>query len=124
MAQPTHQDATLMLQLAQWGATLEVQEAANWMWSDQFVPDFTEFMKKCPPGSEGFANASKICGWYETIGTLYKNRLFNEQLLFDWLAVHSVWDRMKGFALGLREKAGIGALYENFEALAKAQRGS
>ena len=121
MAKPTYQDATLMVQLAQWGSVSGVTEAVNWMWSDQFIPEHAEFVEKYPPGSEGFASASKICGWFETIGTLYKQGLFNEELLFDWLAVHLVWDRIKGFALGWREHTGELRLYENFEAMAEAQ---
>jgi hypothetical protein len=124
MAKPTYQDATLMLQLTQWAAAEGVSEAVNWMWSDQFVPDYAEFVEKYPPGSEGFANASKICKWYETIGTLYKNGLFNEELLFDWLAVYPVWDRIKGFALGWRQQTREPRIYENFEAMAKAQKES
>jgi hypothetical protein len=122
MAKPTYQDATLLIQLAQWGAASGVQEAISWMWGDQFVSDYAEFVKKYPPGSEGFAKANKICGWYETIGTLYKQGLFNEELLFDWLAVTLVWDRIKGFALGAREQTGEPRIYENFEAMAKAQK--
>jgi len=122
MTKPNYQDATLMLQLAQWGAALGQNEAMNWMWSDQFIADYAEFVKKYPPGSEGFANASKICGVFETIGTLYKHRLFNEELLFDWLAIDLVWDRIKGFALGVREQTGEPRIYENFEAMAKAQK--
>ena len=122
MAKPNYQDATLMLQLAQWGAASGLSEAVNWMWSDQFIPEYTEFVKKYPPGSEGFANASKICGWLETIGTLYKHELFNEELLFDWLAIGLIWDRIKGFALGYREQTGEPRMYENFAATAKAQQ--
>jgi len=48
--------------------------------------------------------------------------LINEELLFDWLAAYLVWDRVKGFALGQREESGEPRIYENFEALAKAQR--
>jgi hypothetical protein len=58
MVKPTYLDATLMRQLAQRRTASGAQEAANWMWSDQFVPDCTEFVKKCPPGGEGFVNAS------------------------------------------------------------------
>jgi len=122
MTKPNYQDATLMLQIAQWWATSGQSEAMNWMWSDQFIADYAEFVKKYPPGSEGFVNASKICGMFETIGTLYKHELFNEELLFDWLAVGLVWDRIKGFALGCREQTGEPRVYENFEAMAKAQK--
>ena len=122
MAKPTYQDATLMLQLAQWGAVSGVQEAMNWLWSDEFVTEYEEFTRKYPPGSEGSAKVNKVCGWYETIGTLYNQGLFNEELLFDWLAAYLVWDRVKGFALGWREQSGEPRIYENFEALAKAQK--
>ena len=111
MTKPNYQDATLMLQIAQWLATSGQSEAMNWMWSDQFIADYAEFVKKYPPGSEGFANASKICEVCETIGTLYKHRLFNEELLFDWLAIGLVWDRIKGFALGVREQIGEPRIY-------------
>ena len=120
MSKPTHQDATLMLQIAQWWASAGVNEAVNWMWSDEFIADYAEFVEKYPAGSEEYGKASKIVGAMETLGTLYKHGLFNEELLFDWLAVSMVWDRISGFALGIREVADAPRLYENFEAMAKA----
>lgn len=120
MAKPTYQDASLMLQLAQWGAVSGLSEAINWLWSDQFIPDYAEFVKKYPLGSEGSLNATKVCGYFETLATLWKHGLLNEELVFDWLAVSMIWDRIKGYALGVRQVAGNPRLYENFEALAKA----
>lgn len=121
MAKPTYQDATLMLRLAQWGAASDLQKAAAFLWSDRYETDYKEFLGKYPTGSEEWSLAIQICGWYETLGTLYKHDLFNGELLFDWLAVSAVWERIKGFALGFREEADNARLYENFEALAKAQ---
>jgi hypothetical protein len=123
MAKPTHEDAVLMIQLAEMGVTSGTQDATNWLWSDEFIPDYTDFVKKYPPGSEGYLKANKICAYFETIGTLHKHGLFNEDLLFDWLAVSMVWNRIKGFALGVRQEAGEPRLYENFEAVAKANAG-
>lgn len=120
MAKPTYRDATLMLQLAQWQATLNLEEALNWMWSDQFVADFEEFVKKYPWGSEESGRVRKICGVFEMLGTLHKHGLLSEDLLFDWLAVSAIWERIKGYALGVRQLAGNPQLYENFEALAAA----
>lgn len=120
MAKPTYQDASLMLQLAQWGAVSGTQEAFGWMWSDQFTPDYAEFRKQYPPGTEGGIKLMKICGYYETLGTLWKHGLLNEELIFDWIAVSMVWERVKNIPLGLRQDAGNPRLYENFEALAKA----
>lgn len=39
MAKPTHEDALIVLQLAQLEATLNMSDASNWMWSDEFVTD-------------------------------------------------------------------------------------
>ena len=120
MTKPSYRDATLMLQLAQMHSTLGVQDAMNWLWSDQFATDYTEFSRKYPRGSEEQLMVSKIVGYFETLGTLYKHGLFNEDLLFDWLAVSMVWDRIKGYALGVRQAVGNPGMYENFEAMANA----
>ena len=123
MAKPTHQDATLMLQLLQVSAAMGLSEATGWIWSDEFIPEFAEFVEKYPPGTEGYRNATKVCNWFETLGTLYKHGLFNEELLFDWLAVDLMWERLKGFALAVRQHHDEPRMYENFEAMAKAQKG-
>lgn len=121
MAKPTYQDATLIIQMAQLGSGMDTARA--WIWSDKFIPDFPEFIKKYPRGSEEYSNVMKICGWMELLGAFYKHKLINEELLFDWLAVDLVWERLKGFAIGVRDKAEDPRLYENFEALAKAEKG-
>jgi hypothetical protein len=121
MAKPTHEDALIMIQLAQWAATLGMSEAASWMWSDEFIPDGDGFAAKYPAGSEGFRKLLTIGNYYETVGTLWKNGLFNETLLFDWLSLAMMWDRVKGPLLRGREESGVPALWENFEAMAKAQ---
>lgn len=118
MAKPTHEDATLMLRLVQsWPV-----EASDWIWSDEFIPDYSEFSARPLEGGEAFANIRTMLNWYETIGTLYKHGLFSEELLFDWLAIDAVWERLKGYALAWREETGEPRMYENFEAMADAQR--
>jgi hypothetical protein len=62
-----------------------------------------------------------IAAYYETVGTLWKNGLFNETLLFDWQLLTMVWDRVKGPLLRGRQQSGAATLWENFEAVAKAQ---
>ena len=122
MAKPTHQDANIMLQLLQVWAALDISDAVGWVWSREFIPEFAEFVKKYPAGTEEYRYASKVCMYLESVGALYKHGLFSEELLFDWVAVDIVWERIKGFALGLREAADNPRLYENFEAMANAQK--
>ena len=117
MTKPTHDDAQIMLQLVRAWPT----EATDWVWSDEFDPDHDEFAGKHPRAGEEASKIRAILNWYETIGTLYKHGLLNEELLFDWLAISHVWDRMKSHALAWREESGEPRMYENFEAMANAQ---
>ena len=60
-----------------------------------------------PPTSERYRQIHTTLNYFETVGTLHKDGLINEQLLFDWLAVEAVWDRVKSLAIGDREQYGI-----------------
>lgn len=118
MAAPTREDATLVVQLATLSAQLELPEATNFIWSDQFVTDYEEFKRRHGPGSKGFEQVNKLAGWYETVATLVKNGLLSDELVYDWLAVELNWRRIEGILLGLREESGEPRLFENFQALA------
>jgi hypothetical protein len=119
MAKPTHQDASLIIQMAQ-VAALRGVPGLNWLSSSEFDPDYAAFIKKNPRGSEGYGKALLIAQHYEGIGTLWKHGLINEDLLFDWLWIAGMWERLKGFVLGGREEYGEPRLGENFEAMANA----
>ena len=118
---PTAEDAAVMLRIARLGAANGVPSAMNWLWSDEFVPDYAEFIKKNPAGSDGYGKVRLLAVHYETIGTLWKHKLINEELLFDWLLVTGVWDWLKGFVLGQRRQFEQAALGENFQRMANAQ---
>ncbi len=121
MAHPTHQDATMIIQLAQLSAAAGVRDATAWLRRDQSLADYATFVQNNPLGSEGDRHLRTVAGHYELIGTLYKYGLVHEDLLFDWLAIAPLWDQMKALVIGDRDRAGIPQLGENFEALAKAQ---
>ena len=120
MTAPTYEDANVLLQIAQWWAAAGVGKDLNWIWSDEFDPDYEAFIEKHPPGSKKFGKVTNVFGIFETVGALWNNGLLNEKLLFDWIAVGMVWDRIGGIALGIREAAANPKLYEHFEAMAKA----
>ena len=111
-----------MLELAGWYTPSGVGEAANWVRSNEYVSDFKTFDSRHPDGSEGRLRINTYLGFHETVATLWKNGLVNEELLFDWLWVTGPWDRVKDVAIGMREKMGVAALWENFEAMAERQR--
>jgi hypothetical protein len=106
------EDATLLVQLAQWGSTMGLEEAQHAVWSDTFDPE---------TASAEDVLVSRILNWGETVGTLTKNGLLDTDLVLDWLWVSGLWARVGPAALRLREKQGVPELYENFEALARRQ---
>jgi len=124
VAEPTRDDADIMLRVAQLGALQNTGEAVAFVWSDDFPTDYTDFRAKFPKGkrSQEESLLNRWLGWFETVGTLYRNGLFSEDLLFDWLAVDWAWDRVKGVALGLRGEMGEPRMWENFEYMAERQR--
>jgi hypothetical protein len=122
MTRPTHHDATLLVHLAQWHTVSDLAGALHWLWSERFSPDFTEFARLYPPGSDGDRMAALVCEYFDTVGTLYDHGLVNEELLFDWLEVAPVWDRIKGYVLGHRREANGTRLWRHFEALATAHK--
>jgi hypothetical protein len=109
----THDDAMLMIELAKWGSMIGLGEASRTIYADDFDPDTVE--ANDPP-------IQAMLLFHETIGTLVKNGLLSRELVYDWLWVAGSWERVGPAAKRAREKAGVPALFENFEALAAGQR--
>jgi Domain of unknown function (DUF4760) len=106
-------DATLLVELAKWGAMIGLPEASRAIFADDFDPNGVEANNPSVQTSLFFN---------ETIGTLVKNGLLDRDLVYDWLWVVGSWERVGPAAKRAREKAGVAQLYENFEALAAGQR--
>jgi hypothetical protein len=115
----TKEDAQLVVQLAQLGGQMSDPKARGFIWGDSFVSDAKGFFEKYPPGTDEWNYVGGVAAWYETIGTLWKHGLLDEDLLFDWLWVAGMWERLSPILVAMRESTP--ALWANFEAMAKAQ---
>jgi hypothetical protein len=118
---PDTSDAQVMIALYEAQAAHNLGEVMGYIWSNDFPTDFKEFRKSFPPGSNSTQERDlyRALGYFETIGTLYRNNLISEDLLFDWLAVDMTWGRLKGFVLGVRKEIGQSRMFENFEYMAR-----
>ncbi len=108
------EDGALLVQLAQWGAMMNLEEAMQAIWADDFDPQTASWKDPL---------VSRVLVYGETIGTLTKNGLFDTDLALDWLWLSGLWQRVGGAAQKARDDAGVQQLYENFEALAMKQGG-
>jgi hypothetical protein len=102
----------LMVQLAQWGSMLGVPDAVGAIFDKDFDPETADVQDK---------PVRVILYWGETLGTLTKNGLISQELILDWIWVAGLWDRVGKAALASRNELGQPRMYENFEALARAQ---
>jgi len=120
MSEPRHEDALVMLKCAELHNAMDLGTVANWIYGDDFPVDHEAFLAQYPRSSEEFGDLRRYVGYFETVGTLWKHGLFNEDLLLDWLLIP--WDRLEGIVIGERKAAGVERLFENFEALGIRQR--
>ena len=111
----------MMLQLARLSTELDMTGALDFLWAADFPSTFNAFRALHPAGSHGDEQFLTICRFYETVATLWKYDLINETLPFDWLAIALVWDQLKEIAVGHRVERDNESLWENFEAMARAQ---
>jgi hypothetical protein len=109
MAAPTREDATLLIQIAQWMAMSGFNEQMPKLFAEGFDPQTAR------PDDESVRIA---LGTFETIGTLVKHDLLSRELVHDWLWVEGIWKRVGPAAMRARTDTGEPRLYENFEALA------
>lgn len=119
MGKPTYDDANVMLKCAELFNQQNLGDTARWILDPEFPTSHRAFLDKYPRGSDRYSEFIRYVGYFETVGTLWKNGLFSEELLLDWLLIP--WDRLSDIVIGERENAGIKRLWENFEALGARQ---
>jgi hypothetical protein len=107
-----HDDAMLLVELAKWGAMIDLGEASRKIFADDFDPDGVEV---------GDPAVQAHLVFNETVGTLVKNGLLDRELVYDWLWVSGTWNRVGPAAKRARDKAGVPQLFANYEALAAGQ---
>ena len=107
-----HDDAALLIQIAQWSTQMGLQEATKAIFADDFDP------ATASPRDDAVAT---VLSFGETVGTLTTRSLIDTDLILDWLWVAGLWQRVAPAALKARDEYGVPELYENFEALAKQQ---
>ena len=108
----TTADGALVVQLAQWGTAMGIDEALRVVLAEHYAPEQASYEE---------THVQTILQFGETVATLTKNGCVDQALILDWLWVSGMWARVGPAAVAQREKLGVPELFENFEALAKAQ---
>ena len=121
---PTHEDANIMLQLEGLLLMEPNYRAMYWFWRvfyPQRLETSEEIRRTYPVTSEGQRNLDRIAAFWESAGTLVKNKLLNEDLFFDRFLVTPYWNALKPGVFLDRKETNEPRLSENFEWLAMRQ---
>lgn len=105
---PTHDDAVLVVQLAQWGTTLGLDDALQAVFTQGFDPN---------TASIGEPAVQKALTFGETVATLVKHKLLDPEIVNDLWWLEGLWSRVGPAGVREREVLGQQRLYSNFEAL-------
>jgi hypothetical protein len=118
---PTWEDADLLLRLDDLAAREETRKAFDWFRSTHLGSDDPN-VHPILRGSPEFSYVSRFIELFETMGTLVKFGLLNEELVHDRWVVRSVWQFLKPTIDRERKTIGSPTLGENFEWLAERNR--
>ena len=106
-----HKEARVMIDIMRFGNEIGVTQAMDEIWADDFNPE--------DPGSHSGA-VRTLLYYGETIGTFVKSGAISSRLVHDLMWVEGLWQKCGPFALAHRTKMYNEALWENIEALVKA----
>ena len=114
---PTRDDALLLLRLLEMFIAPPMAEARNFVRTIPNGRTFAELREAYPPGTAEFQHIDTVLAFWETIGSLVKHGLINEDLVFDTFLDAPPWPKMEAAARSLRVERNNDLELENLEYL-------
>jgi len=115
---PTWEDADLLLRLDALAAQDETRKAIDWFRTTHLgaeAPNVHPILRDSPE----FVYVHRFIELFETMGTLVKFRVLNEDMVHDRWMTRSIWKFLKPTIERERRTIGSPTLAENFEWLAE-----
>jgi hypothetical protein len=115
---PTWEDADLLLRLDLLAASEQTRKAIDWFRITHLgaeTPNIHPILRDSPE----FLYVHRFIELFETMGTLVKFNLLNEELVHDRWMIRSIWQFLKPTIERERREIGSPTLAENFEWLAE-----
>ena len=112
---PNRDDAWMLLRLLELWLADPMAAARNFM---RTLPDgrtFPELREEYPPGTREFQYIDTVLAFWETVGSLMKRGLINEELAFDTILDAPPWPKMEAAARSLRAERDNDLELENLE---------
>jgi hypothetical protein len=105
MAQPTHEQGQLQLQIYDLRREAKLRQARDWFFRNYFADTFDESMRIAPPGTENGALAMMVISYWEQACAYLNHGLLHEDLFFETSGeFYGVWDRVKAIIPECRQR--------------------
>ena len=96
MAQPTHEQGQLQLQIYDLRREAKLRQARDWFFQNYHADTFDEAMRLAPPGTENGALAMMVFSYWEQACAYLNHGLLHEDLFFETSGeFFGVWERIK-----------------------------
>jgi hypothetical protein len=115
LSQPSDDDAKMLVEVMSVYLSPPMRDARRFWRTIPNGLGFDELMKKYPRGSEEFEHISNIMIFWETVGSLLKRGLLNQELAFDTFLDAPPWPKVRRFFLERREREDAPFEGENME---------
>jgi hypothetical protein len=97
MAQPTHEQGQLQLEIYDLRREAKLRQARDWFFQNYHVNTFDEAMRLAAPGTENGALAMMVFGYWEQACSYLNHGLLHEDLFFETSGeFFGVWELVKG----------------------------
>ena len=119
--QPSWEDADLLMRFDELASKEQTRKAIDWFRVTHLgadAPNMHPILRDAPE----FVYVHRFIELFETMGTLVKFHLLNEEMVHDRWMVRSVWEFLKPTIERERRTIGSPTLAENFEWLAERNR--
>ncbi len=116
--QPTWEDADLLLRLDELAAREETRRAFDWFRTVHLGAEISD-VHPILRGAPEFVYVHRFIELFETMGTLVKFHVLNEEMVHDRWMVRSIWEFLRPTIERERRTIGSPSLAENFEWLAR-----
>ena len=105
MANPTHEQAQLQLQLFEERREARLRQARDWFWKNYIVENIDDAMRIAAPGTEGGTFAMMVFSYWDQACAMLNYGLLHEDLFFETTGeFFGVWECAKAVIPQLRER--------------------
>ena len=112
---PDRDDAWMLLRLLELWTAEPMTEARNFVRTLPKGRTFAELHEEYPPGTKEFGHIDTVMAFWETVGSLLKHGLLNEELAFDTFLDAPPWPTMEAAVLSERVERNNELELENLE---------